>query len=197
MSIYPLLRALGVQRIKTMRDHQSVNLLKRCLAGSSAASTFCSHLLTFVDLIPVRGRSPWLLSSMFLGSVRALGRPGVVSDRSALGPSTAVWTFLEVSSLPPSSLLHALQRSFLLFSSHGHTTKGVSGWHMWWLAWPLHRSWTFHFWFGLSLFCSESILAFSSLLCAPFAALLSVAPNIHCHISKSVWWQFCTVCSSA
>ena len=34
-----------------------------------------------------------------------------------------------------------------VFSSHGHTTKGVSGWHMWWLAWPLHRSWTFHFWF--------------------------------------------------
>ena len=30
----PLLRALGVQRIPAMRDHQSVNLLKRCLAGS-------------------------------------------------------------------------------------------------------------------------------------------------------------------
>ena len=36
----PLLRVLGVQRIPAMRDHQSVNLLKRCLAGSSAASTF-------------------------------------------------------------------------------------------------------------------------------------------------------------
>ena len=34
----PLLRALGEQRIPAMRDHQSVNLLKRCLAASSAAS---------------------------------------------------------------------------------------------------------------------------------------------------------------
>ena len=41
----PLLRALGVQRIPAMRDHQSVNLLKRCLAGSSAASTFYWSLI--------------------------------------------------------------------------------------------------------------------------------------------------------
>ena len=54
-----------------------------------------------------------------------------------------------------------------------------------------------HFWFGLSLFCPESILAFSSLLCTSFAALLCVAPITRCHISKSVWSQFCTVCSSA
>ena len=33
-------------------------------------------------------------------------------------------------------------------------------------------------------FCPESILAFSSRLCASFAALLCVAPNTHCHISK-------------
>ncbi len=33
--------------------------------------------------------------------------------------------------LPPSSLLHVLLRSFLLFSSHGQTTKGVSGRHTW------------------------------------------------------------------
>ena len=31
--------------------------------------------------------------------------------------------------LPPSSLLHVLLRSFRLFSSHGQTTKGVSGRH--------------------------------------------------------------------
>ena len=41
----PLLRALGVQRIPAMRDHQSVNLLKRCLAGLSAASTFYWSLI--------------------------------------------------------------------------------------------------------------------------------------------------------
>ena len=81
--------------------------------------------------------------------------------------------------LPPLSMLLALQRSCLLFSLHGHTTKGVPVWHMWWLAWPLHRSWTF--WFCLSLFCPQSILACSSPLCASFAALLCVAPNIHCH----------------
>ena len=33
--------------------------------------------------------------------------------------------------LPPSSLLHVLLRSFRLFSSHGQTTKGVSGRHTW------------------------------------------------------------------
>ncbi len=48
--------------------------------------------------------------------------------------------------------------------------------------WPSHRSWTFHFRFGLSLFCPESILACSSRLCASFAALLCVAPSTHCHI---------------
>ena len=41
----PLLLALGVQRIPAMRDHQSVNLLKRCLAGSSEASTFYWSLI--------------------------------------------------------------------------------------------------------------------------------------------------------
>ena len=44
-------------------------------------------------------------------------------------PPRSVWAFLEVSSLPPSSLLLALQHSCLLFSIHGHTTKGVSGSH--------------------------------------------------------------------
>ena len=154
---------------------------------------FCVPLRTFADLIPVRGRSPWLPFAILLGSVSILGRAGVVSNRSALCPSTSVWAFLEVSSL----LLNALQRSCILFSSHGPTTKVISVWHMWWLAWPLHRSWTFHFWFGLCLFCPESILTCSSRLCASFAALLCVAPNTHCHISKSVWLQFCTVCSSA
>ena len=46
----PLLRALGVQRIPAMRDHQSVNLLKRCLAGSSAASTFYWSLIHNRDI---------------------------------------------------------------------------------------------------------------------------------------------------
>ena len=69
--------------------------------------------------------------------------------------------------------------------------------YMWWLPWPLHRYWTFHFRFGLSLFCPEPILAFSSRLCASLAALFCVARTTHCHISKLVWWQFCTVCSSA
>ena len=35
----------------------------------------------------------------------------------------------------------------------------------------------------LPLFCPESILTFSSRLCASFAALFCVAPNTHCHIS--------------
>ena len=83
---------------------------------------------------------------------------------------------------PPTFIVVTCFATFecLLFSSHGHTTKGVSGW-LWWLAWPLRRSWTFHFWFGLSLFCPESILAFSSRLCASSSALLCVAPNTHCH----------------
>ena len=44
--------------------------------------------------------------------------------------------------LPPSSLLHVLLRSFRLFSSHGETTKGVSGRHTQpstlssWSHWP-------------------------------------------------------------
>ena len=46
----PLLRALGVQRIPAMRDHQSVNLLKRCLAGSYAASTFDWSLIHNRDI---------------------------------------------------------------------------------------------------------------------------------------------------
>ena len=41
---------LGVQRIPAMRDHQSVNLLKRCLAGSSAASTFYWSLINNRDI---------------------------------------------------------------------------------------------------------------------------------------------------
>ena len=41
----PLLRALSVERIQAMRDHLSVNLLKRCLVGSSAASTFYWSLI--------------------------------------------------------------------------------------------------------------------------------------------------------
>ena len=86
-----------------------------------------------------------------------------------------------------------------VFSSHHmailchYTTiprKAFLGDIMWWLAWPLHRSWTFHFWFGHEFwFCPESSLAFSSRLCASFAALLCVAPNTHCPIiSKSDWW---------
>ena len=50
MMMTPLLRALGVQRIPAMRDHQSVNLLKRCLAGSSAASTFYWSLIHNRDI---------------------------------------------------------------------------------------------------------------------------------------------------
>ena len=41
----PLLRALSVQRIRAMRDHQSVNLLKRCLIGLSPAITFYWSLI--------------------------------------------------------------------------------------------------------------------------------------------------------
>ena len=51
----PLLRALGVKRIPAMTDHQSVNLLKRCLAGLSAASTFYWSLIHNRD-IDVKGR---------------------------------------------------------------------------------------------------------------------------------------------
>ena len=107
-------------------------------------------------------------------------------------------------SVPSSrSLPSHLHRCYMLcnvcvFSSHHMAIprKAFLGDIMWWLVWPLCRSWTFHFWIGLSLFCPESILAFSSRLCASLAALLCVAPT-HCRISKLVWWQFCTICSSA
>ena len=50
LSIQPLLRALGVQRIPAMRDHQSANMLKRCLSGSSASSTFYWSLIHNRDI---------------------------------------------------------------------------------------------------------------------------------------------------
>ena len=71
--------------------------------------------------------------------------------------------------------------SSLLITWPYHERRFWVTYFMWWLVWPLHRSWTFHFCFGLSLFCPESILASSSRLCASFAALLCVAPNTHCH----------------
>ena len=58
---------------------------------------------------PCPGPIVWLRFSMFLSSVRALDRAGVVSYHSALYPSTSVWAFLDVSSLPPSLLLRPLQ----------------------------------------------------------------------------------------
>ena len=45
-----LCRRMGTQRIPAMRDHQLVNLLKRCLAGSSAASTFYWSLIHNRDI---------------------------------------------------------------------------------------------------------------------------------------------------
>ena len=50
MSNTPLLRALGTQKIPAMKDHQSVNLLKRCLTGSSAASRFYWSLIHNMDI---------------------------------------------------------------------------------------------------------------------------------------------------
>ena len=68
-------------------------------------------LLTFAYLSPVRSRSPWLLFSRLLCSVRALG-----------GPDQCSFTSLPYQSLPsrclfppPSSLLYPLQRYRRLF----------------------------------------------------------------------------------
>ena len=47
--------------------------------------------------------------------VWALGRVGVVSNRSALGPSTSVWAFLEVSSLPPSLIVVTYFATFVSY----------------------------------------------------------------------------------
>ena len=66
---------------------------------------------------------------MLLCFVRALVRDGLLSCRSALCQSTSVWVFLEVSSVPHSSLLLPLQHSCRLFSLHGNITKFVSGCH--------------------------------------------------------------------
>ena len=63
------------------------------------ASLRLSCMRTLADLIPVRGRSPSLPFAILRGSGRALGRARVVSDHSALGPSTSVWAFHEVSHL--------------------------------------------------------------------------------------------------
>ena len=43
--LHGALRYFCVQRIQATRDHQTVNLLKRCLVGSSAASTFYWSLI--------------------------------------------------------------------------------------------------------------------------------------------------------
>ena len=101
-------------------------------------------LLTFADVISLRGRSPRLHFSMLLNSVRALNQSGVPSDRSALCPPTSVWAFLEVSSLAPSSLLVPLQRSCRLFSSHDHVARPFHCLYLW-LPNFLHRIFYLHF----------------------------------------------------
>ena len=63
------------------------------------------------------------------------------------------------SSMSLPSYLHRcyLLCNILVFSSHYMAIPWKAfGGDMWWL----HRSWSFHFWFGLSLSCLEPILAF-------------------------------------
>ena len=81
----PLLQALGVQRIPAMRDHQSVNLLKRCLAGSPAASTFYRALIhnrdtdvtrTIVNKLNLVGNSIFRVWEQGDSSVFVLSRTG-------------------------------------------------------------------------------------------------------------------------
>ena len=107
---------------------------------------------------------------MLLGSVRALDRAGVVSNRSALCPSTSVWAFLEVSSLPPSLLLLALQHSCLL------------------ITWPYHerRFSATYVMIGLTI---ASVLNFKFLIQS-----FLVLPSIHLNIFISV---VCILCCSA
>ena len=85
------------------------------ISGDSRKFRETWQVCTFADLIPVWGRSSWLLFSCFPLLCE-------LSIRIKLG-------LLEVSSLPPSSLLFPLQHSWRLFSLQGHTKKGVSGWH--------------------------------------------------------------------
>ena len=81
-------------------------------------------LLTFADLIAFRGRSPGLHFAMLLCA--SFGSRWC-SFILLLCPSTSVWAFLDVSSLPLSTLLLPLQRSCRLF----------------FITWPYHER---HFW---------------------------------------------------
>ena len=88
----------------------------------------CVPLRTFADRIPVRGRSPWLPFAILRGSAWASFGSSSCCFRSLRTRSIHLSLGLP-RDLPPSSLLHVLLRSFRLFSSHGQTTKGVSGRH--------------------------------------------------------------------
>ena len=66
----------------------------------------------------------FIQASLFCAS---FGRACVLSYRFILCPSTSASAFIEVSSLPPSSLFLPLKHYCRLFSMHGHTKKGVSG----------------------------------------------------------------------
>ena len=91
---------------QTWTGHSNLLKVEENSEQHRAKCTFTLEMLsklensfTFVNHIPVWGRSPWLPFSILLGSVGVLDRAGVVSNRSALCPSTSVWAFLEVSSL--------------------------------------------------------------------------------------------------
>ena len=106
------------------------------------------------------------LHAAYILHARALGEFCVPSDHFARCLSTSVLAFLQVSCLPRSSWLLPLQHDCRLFSisMHGHTKKCVSiGGIIYYvgLASPVNRLYIFRFWFGLSLFCLESILASS------------------------------------
>ena len=109
-----------------------------------------------------------------------------VDRHDCLSPCFSVlcelWVELVLSQIAPHSV-HPPQswpsRCFLLcnvrlFSSYGHTTKGVSVWHVV-IGLTIALLLNFSFLILSFLFCPESILAFSS-----FAALLCVAPNTRC-----------------
>ena len=71
-----------------------------------------AQLLTFGDLIPFRGRSPWLRFSRLLYPVRALYRASVLSCSSAFWSSTSVWAFVEVL-FPPTFIIVTSFATFL------------------------------------------------------------------------------------
>ena len=145
------------------------------LEWSDGIACSSSHLLTFANLIPVRGRSPWLPCSILLWSGRALGRAGVVSDRSALGPSTSVWA-IPRGLFPPSYIVVTCFATFVSSLL---------------ITWPYHerRFWVTYVVIGLTI---ASLLNLSFLI-RSFLVLpwihLSIFMSVVCILCWSVLWS--------